>query len=58
MELRVLHTVATGATWYGRFGYRFGRGAYKITAEQVRKNGAHWAGYCGGDRWWAVWRSD
>lgn len=28
MDLRVLHTAAHGVTWYGQFGYRFGRGVF------------------------------
>eukprot|EP00899_Mesostigma_viride_P010085 jgi/Mesvir1/19078/Mv12833-RA.1 len=28
MELRLLHSVAYGMPWYGRWGYRFGRGTY------------------------------
>ena len=31
MELRVLHAVAYQATWYGEWGYEFGRGAFNIT---------------------------
>lgn len=34
MELRVLHTVAHGHTWYGQFGYEFGRGPYNTTETQ------------------------
>ena len=30
MELRVLHTAAYGCTWYGQWGYTFGRGGYNI----------------------------
>lgn len=30
MELRVLHTAAHGGTWYGRWGYAFGRGGFNI----------------------------
>ena len=32
MELRVLHTIAHGTTWYGRWGYAFGRGGFNLTA--------------------------
>ena len=31
MELRVLHAAAHKVTWYGRWGYHFGRGAFNIT---------------------------
>jgi hypothetical protein len=30
MELRVLHTAAFKSTWYGRWGYAFGRGGYNL----------------------------
>lgn len=30
MELRLLHTVAHRQTWYGRWGYVFGRGGFAI----------------------------
>ncbi len=30
MELRVLHTVAHGQSWYGAWGYAFGRGGFAI----------------------------
>ena len=30
MELRVLHTVAHRQTWYGGWGYAFGRGGFAI----------------------------
>ena len=30
MELRVLFTAAHGSTWYGRWGYGFGRGGYNL----------------------------
>ena len=30
MELRVLHTAAYESTWYGRWGYAFGRGGYNL----------------------------
>ena len=32
MELRVLYAAATKYTWYGLFGYEFGRGGYNITS--------------------------
>ena len=31
MELRVLHAAAKKATWYGQWGYNYGRGAFNIT---------------------------
>eukprot|EP00775_Hariotina_reticulata_P006176 gene6176-6414_t len=34
MLLRVLHTAAFGTTWYGKFGYGFGRGSFNISREQ------------------------
>jgi hypothetical protein len=34
MELRILHTVAYQTTWYGKWGYSFGRGGYNIQPEQ------------------------
>lgn len=30
MELRLLHTVAHRQTWYGRWGFIFGRGGFAI----------------------------
>ena len=30
MELRLLHTVAHRQTWYGRWGFAFGRGGFAI----------------------------
>ena len=36
MELRVLHTTAHGGTWYGRWGYDFGRGGFNIQAPAWR----------------------
>ena len=30
MELRLLHTVAHRQTWYGRWGFLFGRGGFAI----------------------------
>ena len=35
MELRVLHTAAHLHTWYGQWGYDYGRGGYNMTREQV-----------------------
>lgn len=31
MELRVLHAAAHKSTWYGQWGYQYGRGAFNIT---------------------------
>lgn len=31
MELRVLHAAAHKTTWYGQWGYQYGRGAFNIT---------------------------
>ena len=31
MELRVLHAAAKKVTWYGQWGYNYGRGAFNIT---------------------------
>jgi len=36
MELRVLHMAAHGTTWYGRWGYAFGRGGFNIQAPAWR----------------------
>lgn len=37
MPLRVLHVVAFQETWYGRWGYSFGRGGFHITKTAWRK---------------------
>lgn len=34
MELRVLHAIAHGQTWYGSWGYAFGRGTLGISLKQ------------------------
>ena len=31
MDYRLLHSVAYGCTWYGRWGYFFGRGSFGNT---------------------------
>jgi hypothetical protein len=31
MDFRLLHSVAYGCTWYGRWGYFFGRGSFGNT---------------------------
>lgn len=30
LDFRLLHAVAYGCTWYGRWGYRFGRGSFGV----------------------------
>ncbi|KAH9330687.1 hypothetical protein KI387_002795, partial [Taxus chinensis] len=37
MELRLLHSVAYGESWYGRWGYEFGHGSFGITPQMYRK---------------------
>lgn len=37
MELRVLHTVGLGATWYGQWGYVFGRSAFNQNEHEWEK---------------------
>lgn len=37
MELRVLHTAAHRMTWYGRWGYAFGRAGFNISAATWRR---------------------
>ena len=32
-EYRLLHTVAKGQVWYGRWGYQFGTGSYALTSD-------------------------
>ena len=34
MDLRVLHAIAHGQTWYGARGYAFGRGTFHIPLKQ------------------------
>ena len=34
MDLRVLHAIAHGQTWYGRWGYAFGRGTHNLPLAQ------------------------
>jgi hypothetical protein len=41
MELRVVHTAATGQTWYGQFGYQFGRGVYNTKEHAWRAAAGH-----------------
>ncbi|KAM3339069.1 PHD finger protein MALE STERILITY 1 [Capsicum galapagoense] len=33
MDLRLLNTVAYGEPWFGRWGYKFGRGSFGVTQE-------------------------
>lgn len=37
MELRLLHGVAYGESWFGHWGYKFGRGTYGITQPVYQK---------------------
>eukprot|EP00884_Botryococcus_braunii_P013401 jgi/Botrbrau1/22061/Bobra.0024s0070.1 len=37
MELRVLHAVAFQKTWYGRWGYTYGRGGFNISRQIWKK---------------------
>lgn len=37
MELRLLHGVAKGEPWFGRWGYRFGSGTYGVTQKIYEK---------------------
>ncbi|KAL3683929.1 hypothetical protein R1sor_001951 [Riccia sorocarpa] len=37
MEYRLLHAIAYGHCWYGRWGYSFGRGSYNIALSQYKK---------------------
>lgn len=37
MELRVLHMAAWRTTWYGRWGYAFGRGGFGIAKGTWRR---------------------
>jgi hypothetical protein len=38
MDLRVLHTAAFRNTWYGRWGYGFGRGGFGISRPVWRRS--------------------
>uniref|UniRef100_A0A7N0V9P5 Zinc finger PHD-type domain-containing protein n=2 Tax=Kalanchoe fedtschenkoi TaxID=63787 RepID=A0A7N0V9P5_KALFE len=33
MDLRLLHGVAYGVPWFGRWGYKFGRGSYNVSQQ-------------------------
>lgn len=37
MELRVLYAVAYQKTWYGRWGYNYGRGGFNISRPSWKK---------------------
>jgi hypothetical protein len=37
MELRVLHPVAFQKTWYGQWGYVYGRGGFNISRQTWKK---------------------
>eukprot|EP00253_Pinus_taeda_P012177 PITA_12177 len=37
MELRLLHCVAYGDSWFGRWGFKFGRGCYGVTQQMYSK---------------------
>ncbi|CAN6478884.1 unnamed protein product [Victoria cruziana] len=38
MDLRVLHGVAYGHPWFGRWGYKFGRGSFAVNHEMYQKS--------------------
>lgn len=38
MELRLLHGVAYGDTWFGRWGYRFGRPSYGVALASYQQS--------------------
>ncbi|XP_057961945.1 PHD finger protein MALE STERILITY 1 [Malania oleifera] len=37
MDLRLLHAVVYGKPWFGRWGYKFGRGSFGVTATMYQK---------------------
>ncbi|XP_010554390.1 PREDICTED: PHD finger protein At2g01810 [Tarenaya hassleriana] len=37
MELRLLHGVAYGRPWFGKWGYRFSHGSFGVTEDQYRR---------------------
>lgn len=37
IELRLLHGVAYGRPWFGRWGYEFGRGSFGVTQQMYQK---------------------
>ncbi|KAK1263960.1 PHD finger protein MALE STERILITY 1 [Acorus gramineus] len=38
MELRLVHGIAYGEPWFGRWGYKFGRGSYGVTLQSYQKS--------------------
>lgn len=38
MELRLIHAVAYGEPWFGRWGYRFGRGGYGVGLQMYQQS--------------------
>ena len=41
MELRVLNKIALGQTWYGQWGYKFGRGSFNISENRWNQAAEH-----------------
>lgn len=41
MELRILNKVALGRTWYGQWGYEFGRGPFNINEDRWHRAAEH-----------------
>ena len=37
LELRLLHVIGYGESWYGRWGYKFGHGSFGITQQMYVK---------------------
>lgn len=37
MKLRLLHVVAFGKSWFGKWGYKFNRGSYGVTEQKYAK---------------------
>ncbi|KAI3734155.1 hypothetical protein L6452_13618 [Arctium lappa] len=37
MDLRLLHGVAYGQSWFGQWGYQFGRGSFGVTQQMYQK---------------------
>lgn len=44
MELRVLHAATHKMTWYGQWGYQYGRGAFNITHNKYALLQFHYEG--------------
>ncbi|XP_020083265.1 PHD finger protein PERSISTENT TAPETAL CELL 1 [Ananas comosus] len=38
MELRLIHGIAYGGTWFGRWGYKFGRGTYGLDQQMYQNS--------------------